>query len=49
LLKAKHVENEADEHQRKQHGRNVENSPQPLPPLALGIEEYLFIGHDRSH
>jgi len=45
VLVAQHVEDETSQNQRGNHGRNVQNAPQPLPSLALGIEEYLFIWH----
>ena len=46
LLIAQHIEDENGQNQREDHGRRVENAAQPLPALALGIEEYLLIGHE---
>ena len=45
LLVAQDVEDEAGQDQRGEHGRRVENAAQPLPALALRVEEYLFIRH----
>ena len=48
MLCAQYIEDESGQHERDHHGGCVEDAPEPLPSLALGIEKYLFIGHDRS-
>ena len=45
LLKAKNVEDKTGKHQGKHHRGNVKNAAKALPSLALGIEEYLTVGH----
>jgi hypothetical protein len=48
MLSAQDIEDETGEHQRGSYGRYVQDAPQPLPSLALGVEKYLFIWHGRS-
>jgi hypothetical protein len=48
MLGAQHVEDETGQDQSDDHGRHIEDAPEPLPSFALGIEKYLFIGHGQS-
>ena len=45
LLVAQHVEDESRQHQRGNHGRDIENAAKALPSLALRVEKYLVVGH----
>ena len=47
-LTAQRVEDEPRHHQCRDHRHRVDDPAQPLPSLAVRIEEYLLVGHRRS-